>query len=556
MIIGQKAARAAALCLAACSSIALHGQTGVLTWHNDNARTGQNLQETALTPADVNASTFGKLFLLSVDGQVHAQPLYVPLVAIPGHGTPNVVFVVTEHDSAYAFDADVGTPLWHVSLVGPNETSADGHGCDELEPELGITATPVIDPHSGSHGTMYVVAMSKDTSGNYHQRLHALDLTTGAEEFGGPREIQATYPGFGAEGSGGTLSFDPSLHKERAALLLLKNVVYTTWSSICDSGPYTSWLIGYDEATLHRVNVLNLVPNGVGGGIWQSGAAPASDANGNLYFLIGNGTFDTELNSSGHPGRADYGNSFVRIATAGGNLVVADYFTMSGTTAESEDDLDLGSGGIVLLPPVLDSEGTSHAFGVGAGKSQTIYLLDLNNLGQFNPYADRVYQELPSTLTQVFSTPAWFNNTLYYGSAGNSLVAFQFANGSLAPAPVAQTSTWFPFPGTTPSISANGTANAIVWAVSRGSPAVLYAYNANGLTELYDSSQAPNGRDQFGESIGFPVPTVVNGKVYVGTANGVGVFGLLTPPCNGVIRGPRMRFPEECGRSGLTHRFR
>ena len=559
MTVGQKSARAAALSLAAWSTVALYGQAEVLTWHNDNARTGQNLRETTLTPANVNASTFGKLFLLPVDGQVHAQPLYVPSVAIPGHGTPNVVFVVTEHDSAYAFDADVGTQLWQVSLAGPNETSSDGFGCDELEPELGITATPVIDPQSGPHGTLYVVAMSKDISGNYHQRLHALDLTTGAEEFGGPAEIQATYPGSGAEGDGATLRFDPSLHKERAALLLVKGVVYTTWSSNCDGGPYTSWLIAYDEATLHQVNALNLVPNGIGGGIWQSGGGPAADSSGNLYFLIGNGTFDTALNTSGLPASADYGNALVKISTAGGNLAVADYFTMSATTAESDDDLDLGSGGIVLLPPVNDSQGTARALGVGAGKSQTVYVVDLNNLGQFNPYVDMVYQELPSALTQVFSTPAWFQNTLYYGSSGSPLFAFQFSNGSLAPAPIAQTATWFPFPGITPSISANGTANGIVWAVTRESPAVLHAYDpSNGLTELYNSAQAPNGRDQFGDGIGFPVPTIANGKVYVGTANGVGVFGLLPSPCIGGIRGPsgRTPFPQGCARSSLGRRFR
>lgn len=551
----------AALSLAAWSTVALYGQTGVLTWHNDNARTGQNLQETTLTPANVNASSFGKLFVLSVDGQVDAQPLYVPSVAIPGHGTVNVVFVVTEHDSAYAFDADVGTPLWQVSLVGPNETPSDGRGCDQINPEIGVTATPVIDLHSGSHGTLYVVAMSEDTSGSYHQRLHALDLTSGAEEFGGPAEIQATYPGSGAEGDGATLTFDPSLHKDRAALLLLNGVVYTTWSSHCDSGPYTSWLIGYDAATLNQVNVLNLVPNGLGGGIWQGGAGPAADSNGNLYLLTGNGTFDTALDSNGYPGSSDYGNSVVKISTAGGTLAVADYFTMSATTAESDDDIDLGSGGLLLLPPVSDSEGTPRVLGVGAGKSQTIYVMDLNNLGQFNPYTDSVYHELPSALNPVFSTPAWFNNTLYYGSASSSLLAFPFANGSLGPAPIAQTSTWFPYPGTTPSISANGTSNGIVWAISRDSPAVLHAYDANGLTEIYNSSQAPNSRDQFGDGIGFPVPTVVNGKVYVGTANGVGVFGLLTSPCNSGSRGVsevhfgfgRPRFPEGCS---APRRFR
>ena len=543
----------AALSVAAWSGGALYGQSAVLTWHNDNARTGQNLQEMTLTPANVNAATFGKLFVLPVDGKVDAQPLYVPSVAIPGQGTVNVVFAATEHDSAYAFDADLGTQLWHVSLLGANETTSDDRGCDQVEPEIGVTATPVIDLQTGAHGTMYVVAMSKDGSGNYHQRLHALDLATGAEELGGPAEIQAIYPGSGAEGSGGTLTFDPSLHKERAALLLVDGVVYTSWSSHCDGGPYTSWVIGYDKATLKQANVLNLVPNGLGGGIWQAGAGPAADSKGNLYLLTGNGTFDSTLGSSGLPASGDYGNAFVKISTSGGKLAVADYFTMAATNLESNEDTDLGSGGILLLPAVGGSQGKSRALGVGAGKDQTIYVVDLNNLGQFNSRADTIYQELPSALNPVFSSPAWFNNTLYYGSIGNALMAFPFANGSLAPAPVAQTSTYFGYPGTTPSISANGISNGIVWAVEYQSPAVLHAYDAsNALSELYNSGQAPNGRDQFGDGNRFVVPTVVNGKVYVGTASGVGVFGLLPPACNYAIT-PQNIAIDAGGGSGIVN---
>jgi len=551
MSLFPKGASIAALTFSGWSAVALYGQASVLTWHNDNARTGQNLQETTLTPANVNASTFGKVFMAPVDGQVDAQPLYVPSVAIPGKGVFNVVLVATEHDSVYAFDADAGTQLWQVSLLGVNETTSDDRDCDQILPEIGITATPVIDLQTGAHGTIYVAAMSKDVSGNYHQRLHALDLTTGTEEFGGPAEIQATYPGSGAEGSGGTLTFDPQLHKDRAALLLVNGVVYTSWASHCDGGPYTSWVIGYDHATLRQVNVLNLVPNGLGGGIWQAGAGPAADSNGNVYLLTGNGTFDVTLSASGFPASADYGNSFVKIAAAGEKLAVADYFTMTATTSESDDDVDLGSGGILLLPPVRDAQGSTRALGVGAGKDQSIYVVDLASLGGFNSNADAIYQELPSALNPVFSSPAWFNNTLYYGAAGYPIMAFQFANGVFAPTPVAQTSTWFPYPGATPSISANGTANGIVWAIENVSPAVLHAYDAsNGLNEIYNSSQAPNGRDQLGQANRFIVPTVANGKVYVGTSNAVAVFGILPPPCQYTVSPQNAAIPA-AGGSGI-----
>jgi outer membrane protein assembly factor BamB len=230
--------RAAALWMALAGPACVSGQVSVLTWHNDNTRAGQNLQETALTPANVNSSTFGRLFTITVDGKVDAEPLYVPSLVIPHRGSHNVLFVVTEHDSAYAFDADTGTPLWQVSLLAAGESTSDDRNCDEVTPEIGITSTPVIDPQMGPYGTMYVVAMSKNGT-SYHQRLHALDLTTGAEEFSGPVEVQATYPGSGDGSVGGTLTFDPQQYKERAGLLLWNGTVYTSWASHCDSYPYT-----------------------------------------------------------------------------------------------------------------------------------------------------------------------------------------------------------------------------------------------------------------------------------------------------------------------------
>ena len=500
----------------------------MLTWHNDNARTGQNLQETILTPGNVNASTFRKLFVISVDGKVDAQPLYVPSVTISGNGIHNMLYVLTEHDTAFAFDADSALQLWRMSLLGANETTSDDRGCNQVTPEIGVTSTPVIDPQTGPHGTMYVVAVSKDGQGNYHHRLHALDLATGAEQFGGPVEIQATYPGSGVEGFGGTLTFNPRQHNERAALVILNGVVYTSWSSHCDQFPYTSWVIGYSETTLAQVSALNLTPNGSDGGIWASGSGPAADAAANLYLLTGNGTFDTTPNTFGFPVNGDYGNAFLKLSTSGGALVVADYFTMSNTTSESGGDVDLGSGGVLLLPPLNDANGQPQALAVGAGKDQHIYVVDRNNLGKFSPVTNLIYQDLPNSLTgPVFSSPAWFNGKLYYGAVGDHLKAFVYLNGAFGASSVSQSSNTFGYPGTTPSISANGTLNGIVWAAENGDPAVLHAYDAADLSrELYNSAQAANGRDNFGSGNKFIVPTVVNGKVYVGTTNGVGVFGL------------------------------
>ena len=521
----------AGLWFVAASAAVSHGQTSVLTWHNDNARTGQNLQETVLTPATVASGAFQKLFVIGVDGKVDAQPLYVPSVAIPGQGIHNTLYVMTEHDSAYAFDADTGAQLWHVSLFRSGETPSDDRGCSQVTPEIGITATPIIDPHMGPNGAMYAVAMSKTATGTYHHRLHALDLTSGSELFGGPVEIQASYPGSGAEGSGSMLTFDPAQHKERAALIIVNNVVYTAWSSHCDIPPYTGWVIGYNEGTLAQTSVLNLTPNGSDGGIWAAGSGPAEDSAGNLYLLLGNGTFDTTLNAAGMPVNGDYGNGFVKLSTNGG-LAVADYFMMWNTVSESASDLDLGSGGAMVLPTVTDASGQPRMLAVGAGKDQHIYVVDRNNMGKFVPGTNAIYEDLPSALSGgVWSSPAWFNGNLYYGAVGDYLKAFGFAGGTLGANPLSQSPASFAYPGTTPSISANGAANGIVWAAENTDPAVLHAYDATDLsTELYNSNSAANGRDHFGTGNKFIVPTVVNGKVYVATTSGVGVFGIVPPP--------------------------
>ncbi len=500
--------------------------TDVTTYHNDIARTGQNTTETILTQANVNSTTFGLLRNLAVDGLVDAEPLYLSQLSIGGVAH-NVVFIVTEHDSVYAFDSDTGAQLWKVSLLGSGETTSDDRGCGQVSPEIGITSTPVIDRAAGAHGILYAVAMSKNSS-TYFQRLHALDITTGAELEGGPVTVQATYPGTGANSSGGQVIFDPKQYKERAGLLLLNGVIYTGWASHCDDSPYTTWLMAYNQTTLAQTSVLDLTPNGNEGSIWQSGGGIAADAQGNIYALIANGTFDTTLDANGFPSKQDYGNGFVKVSTAGSTLKVADYFNMSNTVNESGGDVDLGSGGAMVLPDLTYGTAGILNLAVGAGKDGNLYVVNRNNMGKWNANSNNVYQELPGAVPNgVWGVPAYFNNTVYYCDVNATLKSFSIANGKLSTTPV-QTAASFNYPGVLPSVSANGTSNGIVWAIENTGTAVLHAFAANDLTqELYNSNQASNGRDQFGSGNKFITPMIADGKVFAATTNSVAVFGLL-----------------------------
>ena len=503
----------------------------VPTWHNDNARTGQNLKETTLTLQNVNPKTFGKLFVIDVDGKVDAETLYAERLEIPNQGFRNVLLLATEHDSVYAFDADTGKEFWHVRTLGPEESPSDDRGCSQVTPEIGITSTPVIDRKQGPHGTIYVVSMSKDQGGRYLQRLHALDLLDGSEEFGGPVEIKATFPGTGASSRDGTEIFDPKQYEERAALLLLNGTIYISWTSHCDINPYNGWVMGYNAGTLKQTAVLNLTPNGEEGAVWQSGAGPAADDQGNIYLMVANGTFDTTLNADGFPSREDFGNSFLKISTAGGKLSVADYFTMFNVDAENAADDDLGAGGPVVLPNMTDASGKTRRLAVGSGKDRNIYLVNREGMGKFDPRGNgNIYQELPKALKgeRFRGAPAYFDGRLYFGSVNDSMREFRFVDARLGAAPVSITPTKFGYPGAMPSVSAEGSRNAIVWASENGEQAVLHAYDADNLAnELYNSNEAPSGRDHFGAGNKFITPMIAGGKVYVGTTNGVGVFGLL-----------------------------
>ena len=511
-------------------ALSAQGQTDVLTWHNDSFRTGANTGEAILSPANVTASRFGLLANVVVDGKVDAQPLYVSALPVQGKGTHNVLFIATEHDSVYAVDADAGTILWQKSLLGPGETTSDTRGCTQVIPEIGITATPAIDRNAGPHGTIYLVAMSKDASGNYYQRIHALDLATAAEEFNGPVAVHATYPGRGDGSSNGVVTFDPKQYKERPGLLLLNGNLYTSWGSHCDIRPYGGWLMTYNQTTLAQTGALDFVPNGSDAGPWNAGAGPAADAAGNVYLALGNGTFDTQLTNAGFPAQGDYGNAMVKVAFANGGLSPLDYWTMYNSNAESGVDTDLGAGGLMLLPDFVDGSGTTRQLAVVAGKDHNIYVADRNNMGHYDANSNAtLYQELAGALPGgEWSSPAYFNAHVYFGSVGQNLRSFSVSAAQLLASPVQTTPTSFGYPGTTPSVSAYNAANGIVWATENTNPAVLHAFDANNLgTEFYNSNQAANGRDHFGAGNKFIAPTIANGKVYVGTQNSVGIFGFV-----------------------------
>lgn len=500
----------------------------VTTYHYDNARDGLNAKETVLTPGNVNSTTFGKLGFFTADGKVDAQPLYLAGYDIGGAAT-NVLYVASEHGSLYAYNADTGAKIWSVSLLGSGETPSDNHGCGQISPEIGITSTPVIDR---AKGTIFAVAMSKDKSGHYHQRLHALNLATGAELAPSPVEISGSSPGTGANSQNGDVIFAPGQYAERAALLLLNGTIYLAWTSHCDIGLYTGWVMAYSESTLQQTAILNLTPNGSDGSVWMSGNGMAADAHGNIYFLDANGTLDSSFDGNGFPALHDYGNAIVKLSTAGGGLAVADYFEPYNTAYESAHDIDVGSGGAMLLPDMTDANGNVRHLLVGAGKDTNIYVADRDNLGKFNPNNNsNLYEELAGALVHgAWSSPAYFNGTVYYAGQGDVLKAFSISQGRLAAMPSSQSAVTFAYPGSTPSVSSNGSTNGIVWAVesSLNQPGVLHAYDPSDLSkELYNSNQATGGRDSFGNGNKFITPVIVNGKVLVGTQTGVAEFGLL-----------------------------
>ena len=517
-------------CSAKSSSPVLNGpppgppsSTDVVTYHYDNQRTGGNLKETTLTTSNVNSATFGKVGEFAVDGQIDGQTLFLSQLAIPGQGNKDVLYLATENATVYAVDAQSisgssATILWKTSVLASGESPATSLPCGNISPN-GITATPVIDR---ARNAVYVEAMSQNSAGNIIHRLHALDLTNGSELFGGPTTITATYPGTGGNSSGGVVTFLPQVHHERAALLENGSTIYTAWSGLFgDCGAYSAWVIAYDAGTLAQTSSIDLVPNNSGGGMWMGGGGPAADAAGNVYVISGNGFGDT-------PGTNNsYGNSFVRLSTSGG-LKVGDYFTPYNTSSEDSADEDLGSAGPLLLPDLTDASGTVRHLAVGAGKDGNLYVLNRDNLGQFNSTKNNIYQPaIQLSTAENHSSPVFFNNTVYVCPTNNALKAFPVSQALLGTSPSSESAHLFGSNGAVASISANGTSQGIVWALD-WQAGILFAYDAGDLAkELYDSNQAAGNRDHFSAVGGhFITPMVANGRVYIGTKSSVAVFGL------------------------------
>jgi hypothetical protein len=495
------------------------------TYHNDLGRTGANMSESILTPANVNAQQFGKLFSLPVEGEMYAQPLYLANVSIPGKGVHNVVFAATEHDIVYAFDADgkSSTPLWQRSFINPaagitpvgSNDIADEY--EDIQPEVGITSTPVVDPNSG---TLYVVAKTNE-NGEFFQRLHALDVATGSEKFGGPVMIQASVPGVGAKDDGtGHVVFDPLINLQRAALLLLNGTVYIAFGSHGDFDPFNGWLLGYDAHNLRQTIAYAPDADGAGGSIWQSGDGPAADNAGNIYVLVANGDFDVP------DGGRDFGDTALKLQPAGNSFRVVDWFTPFNQQELDDNDFDLGSGGPVLLPD--QPAGPAHLL-LGGSKEGKLYVINRDNMGHFNSTDDSQIVQTVVLAGPLFSTPAVWQDKVYVGALRSSVQCYRIIAGHLTAA--SKASGTFGYPGTTPAVSSNGNSNGIVWALQvdqhGNGPAVLHAYDANDVShELYNSSQAGD-RDEAGTAVKFTVPSVVNGKVYVGGGGQLTVYGLL-----------------------------
>jgi hypothetical protein len=510
-------------------------QTNILTHHYDNSRTGQNLNETKLTPSNVSSTTFGKLFALPVDGYVYAQPLFVAGVAIPGHGTHNVVYIGTEHDSLYAFDADTGgAPLWHVSFLINGATTlstTDVGNTQDINPEIGITGTPTIDPTTN---TLYVVVNTKE-SGAYIYRLHAIDITTGAEKFGGPVQMNASVPGTAPDAVNGQVPFDVQWENQRPGLLLLNGYVFAGFASHGDNGPWHGWILAYNATTLAFASAWCTSPNGKGNGIWGAGSGLAADAYGNTYVSTGNGDDTVTVPAPAPTTTIDYGDSIVRVNLANGVITPTDYFTPYNQASLDGADTDVGSGGVLVLP---DQTGAYPHILVQAGKQGNLYVVNrdqMTNDGSHYCNGCTSDPEILQTVTGVgglWSMPAYWNGNIYLWGNGDHLKAYSIANGAVSSSPTSESGESSSFPGSTPAISANGTSNALVWAVESDAytsdgPAILRAYNATNVSQLLYGSNLTSGRDTLGPAVKFVVPVVTNGKVYVGAQKEVDVFGLL-----------------------------
>ena len=490
----------------------------VLTQHNDLSRSGANPNETILKTSNVSESTFGKLFSLPIDGFTYAQPLYDPGVSISG-GTHNVIYVATAHDSVYAFDAETGEQYWHVSLGTPVPSTVIN--TQNILVEVGIIATPVIDPSSG---TVYVTAKTYENSVQIF-RLHALDISTGAEKFGGPVEIAATASGSGVEGNGSEVTFVASQENHRAAVSLINGIVYLAFASHEDHDPYHGWLLGYNPTTLRQVQVFNVTPNSGEGAIWMGGQGLLADSSNNIYLVTSNSTKSTDNAVD------DYGQSFLKLVSSGSTLTVADYFKPNLYNTWNGEDMDLGSTGAFAIP------GTSYI--AGGSKSGMFYVVNTDNMGKLDASSDQVVQEFQAT-NGLWGNPAFWNNNMYIWGVNEPLKMYHFTGSVFNTSPSSQSA--YSTPGGTTSgtvsVSSDGSnsGTGIVWATApSGDPdhatvgGNMYAYDATNLGTLLWSTSQNSSRDGYGSYAKFCAPTIANGKVYVGTdSESVAVYGLLS----------------------------
>jgi hypothetical protein len=517
-------------------------QVNVTTAHNDIGRTGQNLNETILTTSNVNPTQFGKLFSQPVDGEIYAQPLYMSGIPVNG-ASHNVLYVTTENDSVYAFDADMNgganaSPIWFASMLSTSHGAAAGATAipssivsSDIQPVVGISGTPAID---FTTGTIYVVSATLESNVAV-QRLHALDITTGLEKFGGPVVIAATVPGTGNGSVNSILTFDPLWQNQRPGLLLLNGIVWIGFGSHGDNGPWHGWILGYNASTLAQTGAFCSTPNGLGGGFWMSGGGLAADQldpvnhpYGRMFVPSANGDYTASLP---YTNRMDYGDSELSLDLTNGVPTVADEFTPGVQATLDEQDLDLGSGGLLILP--TQTAGNYPHLAVQAGKQGTFYLLNRDNLGGYNTSADQVVQEQTGVVGRAgsWSSPAYWNGNVYWWGKYYSLESFALVNGLLSTSP-ATSSEIYGYPGATPSISANGTTQGIVWTIDSeaypsSGPAVLQAHNASNVATTLYSSATNATRDQAGPAVKFTVPTIANGNVYVGANGEVDFYGLL-----------------------------
>ncbi|MGB8322361.1 MAG: chitobiase/beta-hexosaminidase C-terminal domain-containing protein, partial [Candidatus Acidiferrum sp.] len=545
-----------ALVFASLVCLSSFAQTNVTTQHYDISRTGANTNETILTPANVNTTTFGKLFSQPVDGYAYAQPLYMPSITL-GVGTAqagtkhNIIFIATEHDSVFAYDADsnIGAnaaPLWQVSLLdaahgaGAGETTVPNGDVSttDILPEIGITSTPVIDPNTN---TLYVVAKSTVAGITFIQRLHALDITTGAEKFAGPVTLAASVPGTGNGSSNGILNFDPKWESNRPGLLLLNGIVYLAFGAHGDNGPWHGWLLAYNATTLQLTGAWCATPNASAGGIWMGGTGIAADVPtgkpfGRIFTATGNGTFDATAPS--YTNSMDYADSIIKLDLNNGvptmsanGVTVGDDFTPHDQASMNNGDLDQAAGGVVILPDSVGGGGGNHQL-VQVGKTARVFVLNRENLGGYNPNNTTDPEESAYLAGGLWGGPAYWNGNVYIWGTNDHLKAFSFANGALNSTPTSTSNETTGQFSPTPTVSASGTTNGIVWSLrtdnySTQGREILYAHNATNVSTLLYSSESNVARDNPGNSVKFITPTVINGKVYVGSESQLSVFGLL-----------------------------